>query len=173
MSGRGAAPAFFVWGDRSDPARFRRQCLCRAPKMGLGESTRGRKPHLSKQQQEAIGSQGHSALQHATPYLYAEIRRSSTGGGPSGEFGTRNSPRAGPNHSRGVWTKYNRRLARRRPPGGAPDRARAGGVVRGLGYRSAGSYIPAAQYHGPAVFWAIARDFRPQAPPMPAAALVL
>jgi hypothetical protein len=50
----------------------------------------------------------------------------SKGGGPSGEFGARNSPRAGPNHPRGVRTEYNRRLARRRPPGGAatPTRVR-------------------------------------------------
>jgi hypothetical protein len=43
-----------------------------------------------------------------------------------GEFGARNSPRAGPNHPRGVRTEYNRRLARRRPPGGAapPSRVR-------------------------------------------------
>jgi hypothetical protein len=36
--------------------------------------------------------------------------------------------------------------------------ARTGKVVLGLVYRSAGSNIPAAQYHGPAVFWAIARE---------------
>ena len=56
----------------------------------------------------------------------AQKSASSTGGGPSGEFGARNSPRAGPNHPRGVRTEYNRRLARRRPPGGAapPTRVR-------------------------------------------------
>jgi hypothetical protein len=35
--------------------------------------------------------------------------------------------------------------------------ARAGKVVLGLVYRSAGPNIPAAQYHGPAVVWAAAR----------------
>ena len=56
----------------------------------------------------------------------AQKSASSTGGSPSGEFGARNSPRAGPNHPRGVRTEYNRRLARRRPPGGAapPTRVR-------------------------------------------------
>jgi hypothetical protein len=42
------------------------------------------------------------------------------GGGPSGEFGAGNSPRAGSNHPpRGVRTEFDRRLARRRPPGSA------------------------------------------------------
>jgi hypothetical protein len=59
----------------------------------------------------------------------AQKSASSTGGGPSGEFGARNSPRAGTNHPRGVRTEYDRRLARRRPPGGAapPTRVRGGG----------------------------------------------
>jgi hypothetical protein len=64
----------------------------------------------------------------------AQKPASSTGGGHSGEFGARNSPRAGPNHPRGVWTEHNRRLARRRPPGGAapPLRVRGGGAGFGV-----------------------------------------
>ena len=63
----------------------------------------------------------------------AQKSASSTGGGPSGEFGARNSPRAGPNHPRGVRTEYNRRLARRRPPGGAARPTRVRGSGAGLG----------------------------------------
>ena len=64
----------------------------------------------------------------------AQKSASSTSGGPSGEFGARNSPRAGPNHPRGVRTEYNRRLARRRPPGGAvpPPRVRGSGAGFGV-----------------------------------------
>jgi hypothetical protein len=64
----------------------------------------------------------------------AQKSAGSTGGGPSGEFGAMNSPRAGPNHPRGVRTEYNRRLARRRPPGGAapPTRVRGGGAGFGV-----------------------------------------
>ena len=76
---------------------------------------------------------------------------SSTGGGPSGEFGARNSPRAGPNHPRGVRTEYNRRLARRRPPGGAvpPSRVRGSGAGFGVqepALNSSGGAIP--RVHG-------------------------
>jgi hypothetical protein len=63
----------------------------------------------------------------------AQKSASSTGGGPSGEFGARNSPRAGPNHPRGVRTEYNRRLARRRPPGGAAPPTRVRGSGAGFG----------------------------------------
>ena len=66
----------------------------------------------------------------------AQKSASSTGGGTSGEFGARNSPRAGHTHphGRGVRTEYNRRLARRRPPGGAapPPRVRGGGAGFGV-----------------------------------------
>jgi hypothetical protein len=43
-------------------------------------------------------------------------------------------PRADPNHPRGVRTEYNRRLGRRRPPGGAapPTRVRGGGAGFGV-----------------------------------------
>ena len=79
----------------------------------------------------------------------AQKSPSSTGGGPSGEFGARNSPRAGPNHPRGVRTEYNRRLGRRRPPGGAapPTRVRGGGAGFGVqepGGKSPGGAIPRA-----------------------------
>ena len=68
----------------------------------------------------------------------AQKSASSTGGGPSGEFGARNSPRAGPNHPRGVRTEYNRRLARRRPPGGAAPPTRVRGSGAGFGVQKPG-----------------------------------
>jgi hypothetical protein len=85
---------------------------------------------------------------------------SSTGGGPSGEFGARNSPRAGPTHPRGaVRTEYNRWLARRRPPGGAapPTRVRGGGAGFGV-QEPAHATLPAVQYHGATVIRPIARE---------------
>jgi hypothetical protein len=81
----------------------------------------------------------------------AQKPASSTGSGPSGEFGARNSPRAGPNHPRGVRTEYNRRLARRRPPGGAAPPTRVLDAVLGLVYRRREETLPAAQYQGGAV----------------------
>jgi hypothetical protein len=86
---------------------------------------------------------------------------SSTGGGPSGEFGaSNNSPRAGPNHPRGVRTEYNRRLDRRRPPGGAapPTRVRGWSVVLGLVYRSPHVTLLAAQCRRAAATRSIARE---------------
>ena len=82
----------------------------------------------------------------------AQKSASSTGGGPSGEFRARNSPRAGPNHPRGVRTEYNRRLARRRPPGGAvpPSRVRGSGAGFGVQERvqnPTGGAIPRASGH--------------------------
>jgi hypothetical protein len=73
----------------------------------------------------------------------AQKSAASTGGGPSGEFGARDSPRAGPNHPRGVRTDYNRRLARRRPPGGAAPPTRVRGSGAGFGVQE-----PALKYSG-------------------------
>jgi hypothetical protein len=64
---------------------------------------------------------GHHPTEKSSGFLAlpaAQKSASSTGGGPSGEFGARNSPRAGVNHPWGVRTEYNRRLARRRPAAG-------------------------------------------------------
>jgi hypothetical protein len=75
-----------------------------------------------------------------------DLAGSGSGDGSSGEWQRQQRHRRG-GSSGGGW--------RRRPPGGAAPptaHARAGGVVLGLVYRSAGSHIPAAQCHGPAVF---------------------
>ena len=67
----------------------------------------------------------------------AQKSASSTGGGPSGEFGARNSPRAGPNHPRGVRTENTTGGWLADDPRVVPSRPRAcGGVVLGLVYRS-------------------------------------
>jgi hypothetical protein len=64
---------------------------------------------------------------------------------PSGQFGAGNSPRAGSNHPRGVRTEFDRRLARRRPPGGAAPQSESlesgGGAGRPVG--AAPTPIPA------------------------------
>jgi hypothetical protein len=50
---------------------------------------------------------------------------------PSGQFGAGTSPRAGSNHPRRVRTEFDRRLARRRPPGGPAATVHVrGGVVQ-------------------------------------------
>jgi hypothetical protein len=61
----------------------------------------------------------------------------------SGEFGARNSPRAGRNTT-GGWLADDPRVVR----GAAPPTRVRGGVVLGLVYRSAGSVLPAAPGHG-------------------------
>jgi hypothetical protein len=70
----------------------------------------------------------------------AQKSASSTGGGPSGEFGARNSPRAGPNHPRGVRTEYNRGWLAD-DPRVVPPRPRACGVQE-LALNSSGGVMP-------------------------------
>jgi hypothetical protein len=77
--------------------------------------------------------------------LVAQKSACGTGGGLSGEFGARNSLRAGPSHPRGVRTEYNRRLARRRPPVGAAPPTHVRGVVWSLVYMSPVPALPAAR----------------------------
>jgi hypothetical protein len=70
----------------------------------------------------------------------AQKSASSTGGGPSGKFWARNSPRAGPNHPRGVRTEYNQRLARRRPSGGTASTTHVRESGAGFGVQERGVY---------------------------------
>jgi hypothetical protein len=78
----------------------------------------------------------------------AQKSASSTGGGPSGEFGAMNSPRAGPNHHpRAGGTDGIQPVAGSPTTPGSccPAHAHAGGVGWGLVYRSAFFILPAAQ----------------------------
>jgi hypothetical protein len=77
----------------------------------------------------------------------AQKSASSTGGGPSGEFGDMNSPRAGPSHPRATGGTDGIQPAAGSPttPGWCrPAHARAGVVVLGLVYRSPHQTLPAA-----------------------------
>jgi hypothetical protein len=72
-----------------------------------------------------------------------------SGSGPSGEFGAGNSPRAGYNHPRGVRTEFDRRLARRQPPGGAAatTHVRGGRAVQGESRESGGGAGRPVRWH--------------------------
>jgi hypothetical protein len=94
---------------------------------------------------------------------------SSTGGGPSGEFGAMNSPRLSrPQPPTGGTDGIQQAAGSPTTPGWCrPAHARAGGVVLGLVYRSAGKILPAARCRRAAAARSIARENPTELNPTP------
>jgi hypothetical protein len=104
--------------------------LCRV----IGRSLQLNQLAVYKPQRSPANEIPQTSAHHAPRWWLVALEQIASGFSPNYDLrGARNSPRAGPNHPRGVRSKYNRWLDSRRLPGGAaPPTCGKGGAGFGV-----------------------------------------